>query len=87
MEKNKTSVSKASTYTEIGEYWDTHELPAACPEVEFKIELDSVVHYFALENTMSERVRTAAEKHGVSAETLVNLWVKERLDSELNANI
>ena len=85
MEKNKTSISKASTYKEIGEYWDTHELPEDTPEVDFTVEFDSDVHrfYFAIENSMGERVQTVAANHGVSAETLINLWVKEKLDSEL----
>lgn len=85
MQRNKTSISNASTYKEIGEYWDTHELPADAPEVEVSIDFDSDIHhfYFAIENSMSERVHVAAANHGVSAETLINLWVKEKLDSEL----
>ncbi len=85
MQRNKTSISKASTYKEIGDYWDTHELPEDAPDVEVTVEFESDVHhfYFAIENSMSARVKAAAANHGVSAETLINLWVKEKLDSEL----
>lgn len=48
-------------------------------------EGDAVPVYFAIENLMSARVQAAAANHGVSAETLINLWVKEKLDSELAA--
>lgn len=85
MEKNKTTISKASTYQEIGEYWDTHELPEDAPEVEFNLKFDPDPHhfYFEIENSVSDRLRTVAAKRGVSAESLVSLWVKEKLDSDL----
>ena len=83
MNANKSSISQKSTYQEIGEYWDTHELPEDCREVEFTVELDSRKHYFAIENSLSENLRAVAKRHGVSAETLINLWVKEKLNSEM----
>lgn len=83
MAGNRSSISKAQSYAEIGEYWDTHELPADCEEVSFSVELDSNVHYYALDNSIDASLRTVAKKHGVSAETLVNLWVREKLNSEL----
>lgn len=83
MARNKSSISKATTYKEIGEYWDSHDLPEDSPEVDFTVELESNLHYFALDNTMSDEVRAVARRHGISAQTLINLWVKEKLGSEL----
>ncbi len=59
-------------------------MPEDAFEVDFTVEFDSKAHrfYFAIDNSMSERVEAAAENHGVSVETLINLWVKEKLDSE-----
>lgn len=39
MAENKSSISKKSSYLEIGEYWDTHELPEDSEEVAFTVEL------------------------------------------------
>ena len=83
MAENKSSVSKKKTYKEIGEYWDSHELPENGEEVKFSVELGPDSHYFALENTLSTRLRSIAEKRGVSAETLVNLWLQEKANQEL----
>ena len=83
MAENKSSVSKKKTYKEIGEYWDSHELPANVEDVKFSVELGPDSHYFALENALSARVRSIAEKRGVSAETLVNLWLQEKANQEV----
>ncbi len=78
MAENKSSISKKSTYTEIGEYWDTHELPEGSEEVNFSVDLESDVHYFALENSLSARLKLIAKKGGLSPETLINLWLQEK---------
>lgn len=82
MAENKTSVSKKNTYLEIGEYWDSHDLPENSPEVEFTVELGADVHYFAIENSLTAKLRTVAKRHGVTAESLLNQWVKERIATE-----
>ncbi len=79
MAENRSSISKKRTYLEIGEYWDTHELPENSEEVEFEVELGSDVHYFALEDSLTSKLRSAAKKRGVSSETLLNLWLQEKL--------
>lgn len=86
MAENRSSISKKKTYKEIGEYWDSHEVPEGSEDVEFSIELDSDAHYFALEDTLNSKLRSVAKKRGVSPETLVNLWVKEKVDFELGVN-
>ena len=83
MAEDKSSISKKKSYREIGEYWDSHDLPEDSEEVEFSVELDSDVHYFALENILSARLRLIASRRGVSTETLVNLWLQERANQEV----
>ena len=80
MAENKSSISKKKSYREIGEYWDSHDLPDDSKEVQFSVELNSDVHYFALENVLSARLREIASKRGVSTETLVNLWLQEKVN-------
>jgi len=36
-----------------------------------------------LDGNLTEKVRSAAKKRGVSSETLINLWVKEKLKQEM----
>jgi hypothetical protein len=82
MARNKTSLSKADSYHEIAEFWDTHDLAEYWDKtkpVEFEVDIQSEATYYPVENTLSKKIRTAARKRGVSPETLLNLWVKEKL--------
>lgn len=85
MAEGKSSISNASTLREMGEYWDTHDLGDhwdQTHEVHFDVELESSVTYFALEKNLAEKLREAAKHHGVSAETLLNVWVQEHVATE-----
>ncbi len=82
MSAGKSSVSRASSYLEMGEYWDEHDVEGAWDperrvEIDFAIETDR--HYFSIERGLSKKVLEAARSRGVSAETLLNLWVQEKL--------
>jgi CopG antitoxin of type II toxin-antitoxin system len=81
MARNKTSLSKADSY-QIAEFWDTHDLAEYWDKtkpVEFEVDIQSEATYYPVENTLSKKIRNAARKRGVSPETLLNLWVKEKL--------
>jgi hypothetical protein len=82
MSKSKSSLSKARSYAEISEFWDTHDLADYWDQTkpaEFEVDIRSEVTYYALDNTLSAEVRTIAEQRGVSPETLLNLWVQEKV--------
>lgn len=85
MAKRKSSISKATTYQEMGEFWDTHDTTDyedKTFEVEFEVDLRSEVTYLPLEKTLSSRMRALAKQRGVSPETLLNLWIQEKLQKE-----
>lgn len=82
MSESKTSVSGSGSYLEIGEYWDQHELTEESKPVEFEVDVRSTSVSFPLERALAEKVRSAASAHGVSAETLLNLWIQERVAEE-----
>ncbi|MDZ7340119.1 MAG: BrnA antitoxin family protein [candidate division KSB1 bacterium] len=87
MNKNKTSISKASSYKEIGEYWDSHDVTEVWDKtrkVKFDVEIESEVIYYPLEKSLSEKVRSLAKKHGITSETLINLWVQEKLQEQVS---
>jgi hypothetical protein len=88
MAENKSSISNASSYTEIGEYWDTHDLAdhwEQTHEVSFDVSVESSVMYFAVEKSLAEKLGAAAKTHGVSPETLLNVWVQEHVAAEPSA--
>ncbi len=85
MKKNKSSISKAQTHEEIGEYWDTHDIAEHWDETkpaEFGVDIQSEVTYFAVEKQLSEKIKAFARRRGVSPDTLLNLWVQEKLQEQ-----
>ena len=76
------STSRATSYKEIGEFWATHELSDfwdKTKEVSFEVDIGSEVTYFAVDKTLSERIQAIAQERGIAADTLLNLWVQEKL--------
>ena len=85
MSESKTPISNADSYFQIGEYWDRQDLSAHWDQTkpaELAVALHGSTIYFALERALAEQLRSAAENHGVSSETLLNLWVQERVAGE-----
>jgi len=78
---NKTSVSNASTYAEIGAFWDDHDATefGDQTEVAFEVNIKSQRKYYALDSRLSSQLRQIAEKRGIIEETLLNLWIQEKL--------
>ena len=82
MSKNRSSISKARSYAEIGEFWDTHDLADYWDQtqpVEFEVNIQSEVTYYPLDAALVSKIRSVARQRGVSPETLLNLWVQEKL--------
>lgn len=85
MSKNRSSISKVQSYKEIGAFWDTHDLADYWGEtesVEFEIDIQSEVTYYAIDKELSAKIRDIAERRGVSADTLLNLWLQEKLQEQ-----
>ena len=81
MRKNKSSVSRASSYAEIGEFWDQHDLSdywGKTRKVKFDVAIESEVIYYPIERKLAERIQSAARERGVSSDTLVNLWLEQK---------
>ena len=82
MNRSNSSISKAQSYKEIGEFWDTHDLADYWEQtqpVEFEVDIQSEVTYYPLDITLAAEVCSVAKRRGVSPETLLNLWVQEKL--------
>jgi hypothetical protein len=86
MARSKSSISKARTYEEMGEFWDTHDLADYWEQtkpVEFTVDIKSESVYYSLESSLDRKIQDIARNHGVSSETLLNLWVQEHLQKEV----
>lgn len=85
MRKHKSSVSETTSYKEIGEFWNTHDLSEfwdKTHEESFEVNIESEVTYYAVDRTLSEKIQSIAKKRGVTADTLINLWVQEKLHEQ-----
>jgi hypothetical protein len=86
MSRSRSSISKARSYKEIGEFWDTHDLADYWEQtqpVEFEVDIQSEVTYYPLDVALSAQIRSIATQRGISPETLLNLWVQEKLQEAL----
>ena len=86
MAKRRTSISKASSYEEIGEFWDTHDLTdywSKTKRVKFDANIESEVMYYPVERKLSEKIQSLAKKRGVSSDILVNLLLQQTLREQL----
>ena len=82
----KTSVSQSQSDQEIGDYWDDHDLGEVWEQTEnadFVVSGQAKTTYYAIENTLSQKLHAAAQQRGVSAQTLLNLWLQEKVAQEL----
>ena len=82
MSDSKSSISNAQSYAEMGEYWDSHSLADVWDRTEpaqFEVAIRSNATYYAVESELSRRLRDLAHRRGVSAQTLLNLWVQEKV--------
>lgn len=85
-EITRSSLSNVTSYEEIGEFWDEHDTADYWGQtypVEFKVNLQSEVIYYRIDNTLSEQLRSLARRRGISPETLLNLWVQDKLREEM----
>jgi hypothetical protein len=87
MSENKntllTNISQAQTLEEIGEFWDTHSLNDywdKTREVEFDVRAKQRKR-ITLEPEIYKELEVQARVRGIVPETLVNLWLAEKLQA------
>jgi hypothetical protein len=63
-------------------FWDTHstaDYEDLMEDVDLQISLDSNKIYYAIAKDLAALLRTQARRQGVSAQTLINLWLREKV--------
>ncbi|MBI1295709.1 hypothetical protein GC175_12215 [bacterium] len=76
-ESRKSSISQADSYEQMGEFWDTHdftEYDTDAPDVDFTVSCT-----VAIEPELLSALEKQALQRGVSVETLINLWLQEKV--------
>lgn len=82
MDANRlSSISQADTDEKIGEFWDTHDFtdfdnPTA-PDMKFEITCA-----VPIEVELFAALEKQAQQRGVHVETLVNLWLEQKLTEQ-----
>jgi len=79
-----TGISRAQTLEEIGEFWDGHSLADywdETHEVEFEVRAKRR-RRITVDPEVYAELEVEARARGVLPETLVNLWLAQRLRSE-----
>ena len=85
MPEGKSSISNASSYEKIGEFWDTHDFTDCLDDseiVDFDVDIQSSKTYYHIETHLSDEMRSTAKRKGVSPSVLLNSWVREKLREE-----
>ena len=80
-ETRLSSISKADSYEAMGEFWDTHDTADYWDQFE-EVQIDVAMkprHRIVIEEDMYARVAEESRRRGMQPETLINLWVAERL--------
>lgn len=83
MDENKksSSVSQANSLESMGEFWDTHDFTdfdSGTPDVHFEVTCAVPV-----EIDLFAKIEKQARQRGVSVETLVNLWLQQKISENL----
>jgi len=73
-------IPEEMTIVEASDFWDEHST-ADYPshEVEFEYAPDERITVVAIAADLAKLLRQHAQEKGISVETLVNLWVQEKL--------
>jgi len=80
MVSKRERIPKNMTIEQACEFWDTHSV-ADYPShvVQFEYRPEEQFTFVAIANDLLRRLEKQAKKHGASIETLINLWIQEKL--------
>jgi hypothetical protein len=67
---------------EFWEFWDTHssaDYEDLMEDVDVQIDLSRSKRYYPVAKDLITQLKAQARQQGVSTETLINLWLKEKI--------
>ncbi|MBU2590387.1 MAG: BrnA antitoxin family protein [Nanoarchaeota archaeon] len=82
--KTRDPIPEFETLNEIADFWDTHstaDYEDLTHEVQFEVRLGQTneIQPIVLLPELSETLQTLARTRGISVETLVNVWLTEKV--------
>jgi hypothetical protein len=78
-----SSISQARTLEEMADFWDTHSLADfddQTHEVEMTFDPSARRSVIGIETELMAEIRRIAKERQVSTQTLVNVWLRQRVD-------
>jgi hypothetical protein len=75
-----------NTVAEAGEFWDSHSLADywdQTHEVKGRVDTKRQVFLTALEPGLFKKLGECSKRQGVSTETLINVWLMEKVTAAL----
>jgi hypothetical protein len=80
MAKHIDPIPDNMTIEEASEFWDTHDVSDYPTRlVQFEYTPGEPITFVAIANQFLGQLEQRAEENGVSIETLINLWIQEKL--------
>lgn len=80
MVNKKENIPENMTIEDASEFWDTHSVADYLSHiVQFEYRPEEQITFVAIANDLLLQLEKQARKQGASIETLINLWIKERL--------
>ena len=76
-----SGISKSDNLEQIGEFWDSHDFTdfdTDAPDAEFQIRCA-----VPIDPDLLTQMEEEASRRGVSVETLVNLWLQQKLAEQM----
>lgn len=88
MEKSKKKIKIPEDFNgqrAASDFWDNHSVADyvdGTTEVHFDVKMKKEPKYVVLESELSKKVAKISREKGISPETLVNLWIKEKVSAK-----
>src|SRR5712692_1689143 len=94
MQKNKKKKrdplpEQFNSLEEAGEFWDTHrgaDYEEYMKETHFEVDLKRRVHEVRVAEEILREVRKIADQQGLDTETLINLWLQQKVTASARAS-
>lgn len=71
---------------EAGEFWDVHDLTDywdQTRETDLKFDLKRRHYFIGIDPRIAQELQRISEAEGISAETIANLWLQEKLQEKM----
>lgn len=84
--KDRSKIPSFHTTEQVQEFWNTHsvtQFEGKLREVPVNVRLKSVQHQVGIEPSLIARLRRIARARGLSTESLVNLWLHEKVSATI----